>query len=314
MMSLSMALAAFIGTCLHASEFVAFAGLVSGFTVPILCVPIWDAHNKALDRGTARLVQSATGAVCLLFARVLVPPPRALSLLKIRMVSSLRGICIAVQELAWRDDVDSEGPRGCRRLPIDESWTLRQERLVPELSEQRCLFEEALEEPFVINGPSPVDLRRVIEAIRGMWQCVLQIESMLASFGRSGLADALLERSRDRSIELMQCVLDAADHMGETLTGAGTKLPASLFRLLHCARALDSSSLEQLNIGCDDEGGGMHEERTHDVIALGALLGRLQLLSEHTAEMAWRTVALIQKERPSAKSDSSNLYDFEITI
>lgn len=191
---------------------------------------------------------------------------------------------------------------------------MRQKHLRSEVLEQRTLLEEALEEPSLRIGPSSVDLHRAIESIRGMWQCAVQIESMLASFGRSGYATSLLVMSQDKCTELMQCVLDTAEHMQHTLSGATAKMPPSLFRLLHGARAFDTLCLEQLDNVRGLSENDKDEDRAHDVIALGALLGCLQVLSEHTAEMAWRIVALVQKERPSSKDGGSDLYDFEIAV
>merc|ERR1712039_1085029 len=101
----------------------------------------------------------------------------------------------------------------------------------------------------------------------------------------------------------MNCVLATSHHMQGTLAGDDVKVPAVLFRLLTEARTLDIN----LDAQCQDA--------AHDILVLGALLGRLRQLSEHTAEMALRIVALVQKQRKVGySSGAGDLYDFQIEV
>lgn len=339
LLALCLGLSAFAGTWLHASDFVAFGGLVAAFTPPVISVPIWGKDNSTA-RGTARLVQSITAAACLLVARTLVPPTSAEALLKARLAASLSGIAGAVRELVWRDDADvgdSDIMNFSRRTPMEPQWQERLKRLMPEVHEQRLLLEEALEEPLLRKSPSETDLKRALESINGMWQCVLQIESMIATFGSSPETATLISSSEMQLRAPMQSVLETAEHMRQILMGADAKLPASLFQLLLAARSLEefkplastsAGSLpsamlrrksQDLTSSADPSGmplGAHGQDTVHDIMALGALLGRLQLLIEHTAEMAWRIVSLVQKQRPTAANAEghADLYDFDIAL
>ena len=193
--AVASALAAAVGTYLHAGEYFGYMGLCMAFTAPLIAVgEYWGTrrlprHERLEQRSLARMIETANGAFLVVIATVLWPSShlRAEPLLAVHLGSCLRLLRASLLQFVRGRRYD--GPHLAARGRDAHRRT----------REMRSLLHEASLEPSFGGGaPLPrIDYEMAIGSLcqaEGAWLRMLRaLEAMRAAAGRDGDDGGLVE-------------------------------------------------------------------------------------------------------------------------
>jgi len=329
-MAVMLAILAVFGATVQASPFFGYAGLVAGFTGPILAIGYdWKSkvytQDAMIDHCVARLAQSANACFIVMvttYAWNVFERQSARTWLKFHIAASMRGIKTAMSDLTmFRGKIDTALFCDEQALFRDDKWAQRHLHITTEIQHMMTLQAEAAEEPDVFwrkkHPQNNEKYMAAIQSIETMWRCLLRMYTYEERYGSRRKSRALMSFYRPKAIAVLsavESVLEAlADEMDPFVTteleakGQMLAPPEAAFlnqRMMRFVASIDTEFDKFSQRYCDmneceiGESPDLAKRAYHqDMFAISSMLNEVLIMSQGMFEFTWRLANVLQLER-----------------